>query len=530
MMNFGLPFLLLLCAFTNAQCPYHPTAFYIPNVAQEPEIAAAFSSLSQRVSASTPILNQTAGATALTVSVSFFNETVFFQGVGVRRYDTARFEAPDLDTMFRVGSVTKLFTSLLLLVAVDQGLLSGLDEPVSKTVKFSMLAPYSHATLASIDDITWQQLVSHMAGLPREAPCDPNAGCLTDTTTTILARLANIRLQTLPSTRAGYSNLGFSLIGNLAAEHLFGSSFAAALQKFVLAPLGLTRTSVSVKAWLAGAYGPNLALSYEPGTLNVNPAIAAQLGWSAPCGEMISTPRDLNTVTQELINGYNGGGVLFGRKSLYRAAMQPQFMDGAGDTGFASPYEVVFLRSFIVDRKGGNVAGYSALVAVVPELGISMTLNINSAFNELGAPGVHFIDVMVVAFSSMFSRLEPKRLYAVPTNHPLSDYVGSYSLGGTAITATVKASANPTELLFDVSLVPIKPLALRWSNAGNEDFVVQLTTNGTHVNPPTIDCSTVDVFDIVGAVATFARDPVSNNVTSVALPSLGDVLVFQKTN
>jgi CubicO group peptidase (beta-lactamase class C family) len=87
--------------------------------------------------------------------VSFFNETVFFNGVGVRRYDLPTLDAPDLNTIFRIGSVSKLFTSLLVLVAVDQGLIGGLDEPISRTVPFSMLAPYSHDSLGSITDITW---------------------------------------------------------------------------------------------------------------------------------------------------------------------------------------------------------------------------------------------------------------------------------------------------------------------------------------------------------------------------------------
>jgi CubicO group peptidase (beta-lactamase class C family) len=149
------PFVLLFVSSIFAQCPYHPKSFYLPNVGNEPEISTAFSSLSQRISQAMPIFNKTLGATALTVSVSFFNETVFFNGVGVRRYDLPTLDAPDLNTIFRIGSVSKLFTSLLVLVAVDQGLIGGLDEPISRTVPFSMLAPYSHDSLGSITDITW---------------------------------------------------------------------------------------------------------------------------------------------------------------------------------------------------------------------------------------------------------------------------------------------------------------------------------------------------------------------------------------
>jgi CubicO group peptidase (beta-lactamase class C family) len=506
-------------SFSFASCPFHVEPYRVANVASQPEVATALTALQSRINAAMPVFNRSLGATALTVSVSYYDDTIFFAGVGVRRYDTPTLQAPDQNTIFRIGSISKLFTSLLVLVAVDQGLIGSLDEPVSRFVPLDVLPPYGFTSIQA-GNITWQQLLSHTSGLFREAPCAASAGCRLPTNA-ILARLASRRLQTLPSTRAMYSNFGFALLGRIVGEFVFGSTFETALTNAVLKPLGLARTGANVTAWIAGAYGLNDALSYFPGTLTVNPAIAAELGWAAPAGDLFSTPADLNALAHELVEGYFGRGKLLKRTSLYRQSMLPQYIDNSARSGFASPYEIALIDSYQVERKGGNVGGYSALIAVVPALGVSMSLTINSGFDELGAPGLHFLETIVDAFSAMYIRLEPSRVFPTP---PASfrDYAGTYTAFqagvNTGITATLgKSGANPTQLSFAVTISPMA-LALRW--VMGETFTLHLTNNGTDVNPSTVECLQVQALSTEEAQVEFQRDPMTNKVTQFTVPGL----------
>jgi CubicO group peptidase (beta-lactamase class C family) len=390
-----------------------------------------------------------------------------------------------------------------------------------------VLPPYGFSNVQA-GNITWQQLLSHTSGIVREAPCAASAGCQVDTNT-ILARLAQTRLQALPSTRSMYSNLGFALLGRVVAEAVFGSTYETALENVVLKPLGLARTGANVTAWIRGAYGLNDALTYIPGTLTVNPAILTDLGWAAPAGNLFSTPADLNTVAQELINGFYGRGKLLKRTSLYRQIMQPQFMDNSADSGFASPYEIAVINSYQVDRKGGNVGGYSSLIAAVPALGASMSLTINSGFDELGEPGLHFLTTIVDAFSAMYLRLEPMRRFPTPTTGSLSDYIGNYTgfQGGvnTGIVATLSKSANPTQLALAVAVSPFA-LAARWVEG--ETFSLHLTNNGTNVNPNSVSCLTVSLLSTEGAHAQFERDPMTNLVTQFTVRGIFYDGVFVK--
>lgn len=507
-----LLFVSVAIATNGAPCPFHVEPYPIANVQNQPEIATALAALQQRVSQSMPVLNKTLGATALTVSVSHFDSTIFFAGVGIRRYDTPTLDAPDDKTIFRIGSISKVFTSLMVLVAVDQGLIPSLDEPLSKWVPLDVLPPYGFSRIQA-GNITWQQLLSHTSGIVREVPCAASASCQLDTNT-ILARLAQTRLQALPSTRAMYSNLGFALLGRVVAEAVFGSTYETALENTVLKPLGLGRTGANVTAWIGGAYGLNDALTYIPGTLKVNPAILTDLGWAAPAGNLFSTPADLNVVTQELINGYYGRGKLLKRTALYRQIMQPQFMDNSGVSGIASPYEIAVINSYQVQRKGGNIGGYSALIAVVPALGVSMSLTINSGFDELGDPGLHFLTTIVDAFSAMYLRLEPLRRFPTPPTASLSDYIGNYTAFqagySTGITATLSKSANPTQLAVGVIVSPFA-LAARWVTG--ETFSLHLTNNGTNLDPGSASCLMVSLLSTEGAHVEFERDPMTNRVT-----------------
>gem|GEM_PF-6110193 len=73
--------------------------------------------------------------------------------------------APNEHTLFEIGSITKVFTGILLAEAVREGLVS-LDDPVSKFLPPEALAPNGSA----LDTVTLESLATHTSGLPRLPP------------------------------------------------------------------------------------------------------------------------------------------------------------------------------------------------------------------------------------------------------------------------------------------------------------------------------------------------------------------------
>jgi CubicO group peptidase (beta-lactamase class C family) len=173
------------------------------------------------------------------------------------------------DSRFRIGSVTKTFTAVLVLQARDAGLLD-LDDPVS-----------AHLDVPAHGDLTVRRLLSHTAGLQREPYGDVWDTLLAPDVDTMLADLARVE-RILPNNRRfHYSNLGLAILGQLVAR-LRGGTWAEILSAYVLDPLALTGTAVApgeraVVGYLVDAYSD--AARPEPQLDLVAVGPAAQL-WS----------------------------------------------------------------------------------------------------------------------------------------------------------------------------------------------------------------------------------------------------------
>ncbi len=149
----------------------------------------------------------------------------------------------DGKTAFEIGSVTKVFTSLLLADMVRRGEVA-LDDPAA-----TYLPP--GATLPAPDGraITLLDLATHTSGLPRLPAnlkprdlADPYAGY---SDAKLYAGLPGTRLNSSPGAAYAYSNLGAGLLGQLLARRA-GLPYADLLAARITGPLGLTDTAITL--------------------------------------------------------------------------------------------------------------------------------------------------------------------------------------------------------------------------------------------------------------------------------------------
>ena len=188
---------------------------------------------------------------------------------------------PDENTPFRIGSITKLFTSLQTLILRDTGKLPSLDDDIRKYYpEFSVQNPFQTER-----GITFRQLMSHMSGLPRDSPCKDifvNGCSLSDFE--IIRNIAGMRLMYPPGTQPAYSNLGFGLLGKVITRMAKASSWDELLTKMVVQPLGMTNTGNSFESKQDMAYG-----YYPDGSV----AEFIDIGWDTSAGQSYSTTSDL---------------------------------------------------------------------------------------------------------------------------------------------------------------------------------------------------------------------------------------------
>ncbi|MDP9795558.1 CubicO group peptidase (beta-lactamase class C family) [Catenuloplanes nepalensis] len=198
---------------------------------------------------------------------------------------SAPVRAPDAGTVFEIGSVTKVFTGLVLARMVVAGT-AGLDEPVRDLLPSGTAVPSRDGV-----EITLRDLATHSSGLPRlprgmlldallhPGRPDPYRRC---TAEFLLDGLARTRLGARPGRRVRYSNLGAGLLG-LALAHRARTGYAALVEREVCRPLGLSDTSVT-------AEGPRLAQGHNS---RRRPVPGWHLADLAGAGGLHSTATDL---------------------------------------------------------------------------------------------------------------------------------------------------------------------------------------------------------------------------------------------
>lgn len=161
---------------------------------------------------------------------------------------------PDDHTVYEIGSVSKVFTSLLLAEAVVRGEVA-LDTPIANLLPEEVTLPEGAGK-----KITLRMLATHTSGLPRipaSIPPDDYHNPYADFDTADLwETLRTVQLRSAPGARAAYSNLGVGLLGTLLAQRA-ETDFATLLRQRVTQPLGLTHTTLALPGHSDDALAPS---------------------------------------------------------------------------------------------------------------------------------------------------------------------------------------------------------------------------------------------------------------------------------
>lgn len=277
--------------------------------------------------------------------------TVLLDGASVfsRAYgDAGQGRAADRSTRYRIGSITKTFTAVLILQLVEEGRLA-LSDPLARFFD----------DLPEGDSITVDHLLRHRSGLGNTTR-DPNYVERSRTATDRAAMLDWIR--TLPSefepdARTGYSNTNYLLLGYIV-EELAGTSYAQQLAERIAEPLGLRHTSFGEPSDLP----PTRSFIFDGAGWHPEPV--SDPSSSGGAGAIVATTDDLAAFIAGLFDGS-----LLQPQSLDRMT---EFMDGLG-RGLA-PLRFAGLPFVGHD---GAIDGFQSLLLFSPEeqLVVSVCLN-----------------------------------------------------------------------------------------------------------------------------------------------------------
>jgi CubicO group peptidase (beta-lactamase class C family) len=191
---------------------------------------------------------------------------------------------PDENVQYRIGSITKTFTAVLVLRLRDEGALD-LSDPLEK-----------HLPGTGAGEATIAELLAHTGGLAAEAPApwwERTPGSLRPELADVLGEKPHLHPV---GRRFHYSNPGYTLLGALV-EELRGAPWEEVLRSEVLEPLGLHRTSAEPRAPHAGGW------AVHPWADVMLPERVEDLGRMAPAGQLWSTTGDLARFAAFLAKG-----------------------------------------------------------------------------------------------------------------------------------------------------------------------------------------------------------------------------------
>ena len=260
--------------------------------------------------------------------------------------------APDRDTQFRIGSITKSLTAALILGLRDEGRLT-LDDPLGEHLPELAGAPAG---------VRLRQLLGHCAGLQREPDGDWWERSAGVGLAGLVAGVTDAKIAFPAYRRMHYSNLGYGLLGGVV-ERLSGTSWWQALSTRLLVPLGMQRTSYAPEDPFARGY------VVHPWQDRLREEPRHDAGAMAPAGQLWSTVADLARWAAVLAYAPPGGalnaGTVLSPESVTEMATPVALSDLDGWTsGYGLGLQLWRSGERVFAGHTGSMPGYLAVVAV----------------------------------------------------------------------------------------------------------------------------------------------------------------------
>jgi len=326
-------------------------------------------------------------AGSATVAITVNGEIVYAEGFGMA--DREQSIPVDRNTIFNIGSISKVFTATAIMLLVDEGKVN-LDDPVTVYLpEFKMADP-------RYKEITVRMLLNHASGLPGTTGSN-NFGFAynTDFFNQTLTSLSYAHLKHRPGAMSPYCNDGFTL-AEMIVERVSGQKFIDFLSQRVFVPLSMTNSGPGVGA----QPGKTAAAYYWPENGKREPLeVLSLLG----AGGLSSTAVDLCRFE----DSFSGSGTqIFSSSALAEMRKgQPSAFLGKlkhGEVAFGLGWDMTDLPTYRAQGiqvlgKSGGTGRYSSMMFTVPAHRISVAVIETAESGHALQIALEVLDAVLVA-------------------------------------------------------------------------------------------------------------------------------------
>lgn len=325
---------------------------------------------------------------SISAVVTYRQEPIWFQNYGFADLDTKR--AADSDTVYHLGSVTKVFTAIMLMQLRDANLLQLQDS----------LAKYlPEIKQTALPAITLQQLVSHTSGLPLMPPLEsltqamqtfpPSLETLEKMTfpplEEIIDTLPQVELLFTPGTQVTYSNLGVALLAK-ALERVAGQKYTDYVNDYILLPLGMIHSGFSETI----RHAANTATCYLPFSdpPQVAPFATKLIKAFTPTGALWSSSNDMSHLLSYLTGRKEADSTTILSSHSLREMVQvilplqtSRFTEAKTKGGVGIGWFLSSSQQMMLAEHGGADPSTTAYVAWMPSLDLAIFIATNTGKN-----------------------------------------------------------------------------------------------------------------------------------------------------
>ncbi len=310
-------------------------------------------------------------------------------------------------TKFRIGSVTKQFTSVGIFLLAEQGKLD-VDGPISA---------YLEDTPDAWSAITVRQLMQHTAGLPNVTSLDGFGRLSVQPISQdeLIATFRDLPLEFEPGSAFKYSNSGYVLLSRIV-EQVSGQSLSAFYKENFFGPLGMRETALDDSARIV----PRRADGYSPGEGGVINAGYVYMGIPTGAGALYSTTADLHKWNRALF-----GGKILSEESL-NAFLTPTPFDAFDEDNYTHGVLKDVADDDVYYWHGGGIQGFNAWLGYHPErqTTVAVLANLNG-----GAAAKIGSQIMTLVRGGEVVLASEREIADITAD--LSDYTGVYALAPT---------------------------------------------------------------------------------------------------
>ncbi|MDQ2852398.1 MAG: serine hydrolase [Actinomycetota bacterium] len=382
------------------------------------------------------------------------------------------------DSVFQIGSISKVWTTTMVMQLVDDGLLD-LDTPVIEVIPELRLIDQDVAK-----KVTMRHLLTHTSGIDGDVFTDTGRGedCLEKYVDALRDVVQNHPLGATFS----YCNSGFILAGRVV-EVLTGKTWDQVLRERIIEPLGLTHTSTLPEEAILG----RVAI----GHVSPDPKKAPQVTSTflmpralGPAGLITATANDVTLFARMHLRDGKGpdGTQVLSAKSA--ASMQKHQVELPDKYTLGDSWGIGWIR-FKWDGEplyghDGSTYGQNAYLKVLPSQGLSVALLTN---------GGHSTDLYYDLYREIFTEVAGVTMKAQltppqdPPTFALAEYVGTYERSG----LTSEVTERDGELVIKV--IPTGPTA-EATGSTTEEYVLQRVEKDQFVTQPPGQESWLPVF------------------------------------